>query len=316
MFSSTTTTTRLSSSFFNYFFVIVPLVFSGVALSEDVRINSVDEFIAFSNDVNSGGNYSGTTVYLEADIDFTGDLSRQFNPIGVNGTNLFQGTFDGQGHLVSNLTIETSLQFVGLFGLSEKAVIRNVIMDSSCSIVSRYEGSDNGYVGGISGYCRLSQVSVTGTCRISNSVNLGSVSFDGSTENLLYLGGIVGRICWQVITNCANYGAITASGNVGNNSYVGGIVGMAGGGAGGGLTGQYQITNCLNYGIITHRCTSNTSYVGGIAGNGGHSTISNCVNCGSFNAITPVNSTGDIVGLENQGTKIEKCYSLSEVLIT
>lgn len=237
MLSSTTTTTFS----FSVFLVVVPLVFSGVALSKDVRIRSVDELIAFSNDVNSGNSYSGTTVYLDADIDFTGDLSRNFNPIGVNDTNLFQGIFDGQGHLIRNLTIETSLKYVGLFGFSEKAKIRNVIMDSSCSVVSRYEGSDNAYVGGISGYCKLYQPSGTGPCRISNSVNLGSVSFDGSTGNSLYLGGIVGRIDCQVVTNCANYGPITVSGNVGNDTYVGGIVGLADGGAGGGLIGQYQI---------------------------------------------------------------------------
>ena len=76
-------------------------------------------------------------MFLDADIDFSGGLSEQFEPIGTSNSNSFQGTFDGQGHTISNLAMKSSSQYVGLFGRS-KGAIRNVVLDSSCSVVSSY----------------------------------------------------------------------------------------------------------------------------------------------------------------------------------
>ena len=67
------------------------------------HINKAEGLIEFSKIINSGISYSGTTVFLDTDIDFSGGLSEQFEPIGVISNNHFQGTFDGQGHVISNL---------------------------------------------------------------------------------------------------------------------------------------------------------------------------------------------------------------------
>ena len=89
-------------------------------------------------------------MFLDADLDFSGGLSEQFEPIGSKETRKsFQGTFDGHGHTISNLTIKSFLWYVGLFGHSEDATIRNVVLDSSCSVVSLLSGSSNVYAGGI-----------------------------------------------------------------------------------------------------------------------------------------------------------------------
>ena len=74
----------------------------GVLGEDEYHINNASELITFSNNVNSGTNYNGTTVFLDADIDFSGGLSRQFEPIGTHNKS-FQGTFDGQGHTINNL---------------------------------------------------------------------------------------------------------------------------------------------------------------------------------------------------------------------
>ena len=141
------------------------------AISYKHCINSATDLIQFSNNVNSGTNYSGTTVFLDADIDLSGDLSEQFEPIGKYDTNNpFQGTFDGQGYTTSNLLMNSSSHHIGLFGFSNGATIRNVIvMDSSYSFVSSYSGLDNIRVGGIAGRCER--------CAIENIVNMASVSF-------------------------------------------------------------------------------------------------------------------------------------------
>ena len=75
----------------------------GVLGGNELHIKSVECFIQFSKDVNNGNHYYGTTVFLDADIDFSGGLSEQFEPIGKSDSKYFQGTFDGQGHTISNL---------------------------------------------------------------------------------------------------------------------------------------------------------------------------------------------------------------------
>ena len=136
-----------------------------------LRIKNASDLISFSKNVNSGKSYSGTTVFLDADIDFSGGLSEQFEPIGTS--NYFQDTFDGQGHIISNLAIKSSLQNVGLFGYSKGATIRNVVLDSSCSVVNSFISNENIRVGGVAGFCR--------DCTIENNVNMASVVFTGNT---------------------------------------------------------------------------------------------------------------------------------------
>ncbi len=51
---------------------------------------------------------------------------RTSRPIGSNSTR-FIGTFDGLGHTISNLTINSSEQsFMGLFGVTQGATLRNM----------------------------------------------------------------------------------------------------------------------------------------------------------------------------------------------
>ena len=95
--------------------------------------------------MNNETSYSGTTVFLDVDIDFSGGSpSEQFVPIGKSGSKYFQGTFDGQGHTISNLAINSSsLQYVGLFGYSKGATIRNVVLDS----LNFYDNPGSVYIG-------------------------------------------------------------------------------------------------------------------------------------------------------------------------
>ena len=157
------------------------------AVGAEVRINNVDEFILFKNNANGGTIYLGTTVLLESDLSLAG---KTFEPIGAYST-YFLGVFDGQGHVISNLKMKSSSQIVGLFGLSYGLTIRNVILDSSCSLTSSYRKSGNTFVGGFIGYCYANNE----LCTIENSVNMGNVSFTGNISSRdLYLGGIAGYL--------------------------------------------------------------------------------------------------------------------------
>ena len=166
----------------------------GVLGEGELHIRDASDLIEFSKNVSLGTNYKGTTVFLDADIDFSGGLSEQFEPIGMNSnSNYFQGTFNGQGHTINNLEIKSSSsQYVGLFGYSSGGTIKNVVLDSSCSVVSSCSDSSEAYVGGIVGYCSY--------CTIESTVNMASVSFTGNTSNSnLYLGGIMDSFLFQLM---------------------------------------------------------------------------------------------------------------------
>ena len=196
------------------------------ALSYEYHINNTNELITFSKNVNNGTSYLGTIVFLDVDIDFSDGLSEQFEPIGMNSNYYFQGTFNGQGHPISNLAINSSSQFAGLFGYSKGTTIRNVVVDSSCSFASSYSSSSPVFIGGVVGYCT--------DCTIENTVNMGSITFTGNINSKnLFLGGIVGYLYTSnkeaIVKNCANYGSVTHSGTAGSYAELGGIVGGSGG---------------------------------------------------------------------------------------
>ena len=271
------------------------------------HITTVEDFIDFSKIVNSGTNYSGTTVFLDADIDLSGGLFEQFEFISYyepRNDMYFRGTFDGQGHTISNLEMNSS-DYVGLFGYSDGATIRNAVLDSSCSVVSFYSGSDKAFVGGIVGYCS--------GCTIENTVNMASASFTGSTNyGDLYLGGIAGYLYYPVtIKNCANYGSVTHSGTV-SYANIGGIAGYSKG-----STSPKYIQNCLNYGTITcNGTTSNILYIGGILGCAYSGTIilENCVSGGKITSSEEDECyAGSLVGSASLATTITHCYWTSDV---
>ena len=77
------------------------------------HIKTAEDLIDFSKLVNSGTSCEGFTMFLDNDIDFTGSgLSEQFEPIG-NYYYGFQGTFDGQGYIISNLVVNSSSEYTG-----------------------------------------------------------------------------------------------------------------------------------------------------------------------------------------------------------
>ena len=208
----------------------------------------------------------------------------------------------------------SSSQYVGLFGYSKDATIRNVVLDSSCSVVSSYSGSNFyivAYVGGITGGCY--------DCEVENTVNMASVSFTESTGNNLYLGGIAGYLsAWSkdvIVRNCANYGSVTHLGTI-SYARIGGIAGESSGGS---SSNKVFIQNCLNYGTINHNGTTSYSlYIGGIIGYSfsGTNSIENCVSGGKITSNKISNAIGSVVGqVSSSGvtTNITHCYWTSDV---
>ena len=265
-----------------------------------LEINSAVDLIAFSNSVNSGTSYPGTTVLLTADLYFDKNSSDNFCPIGSTLSSPFNGVFDGQGYTINNLKItKGSTHAYGLFGSSKGGRIKNAVLSSSCEVVCQIGNTP--YVSGIIGECLPNEGE---SCSVLNSVNMARVLFNGSsTSTPLSIGGVCGQI-QGIVKNCANFGTVITSETV-NSAHTGGIAGSS-------SSFSSFIVNCINYGDIIQNGNINTLYMGGILGrdNSG-ATIKNCVNMGEISADGTVSGNsriGSIVGDLSSTTTITNCY--------
>lgn len=296
--------------------VVVVLAYAEevITTSDELWIHSAREFIEFSRSVNNGTSYSGSTVYLESDIDFSGELSQELEPVGKDWDNNFLGTFDGQGHTFSNLKMNSSSNLVGLFGYSKELVVKNVIVDSSCSIEGSFTDS-NAFVGGIAGRCDLIGERII----FENNVNMANVSFTVNGTHV-YLGGIASCLHSEsydgtfYVRNCVNYGTIRDYGHA-NRSIIGGIVGECWG-----SSSTKYIQNSLNCGDVIYSGTvigGEKLYIGGIGGWSWGAVFENCVNTGMvYSAVE--SSLGGIVGQMGSPlyTDIAHCFWVSSVNCT
>ena len=289
-------------------FVLLFLLFA--AVNADYLISSASELATFASKVNSGSTFIGTTVLLTNDIYFTSSQAKAFVPIGKDKSYYFLGTFDGQGYTIRNLNLaSTNYKYIGLFGYSRGLTIRNLVVDSSCSIVSSYTPSSV-FIAGIIGWCEAASLE----CHIKNSVNMADISFS-NVDGWLYLGGICGYLNSPskvaYVDNSANYGTITNSGYSNNQACIAGITGYVEGYT----SYSIYIRNCLNYGPIIHSGRANSDLnIGGI---GGYSYCNvyyfNCMSVGKISSCVTSTFIGAIAGWVKSSSYIAHSYWTSNV---
>lgn len=165
----------------------------------------------------TAGNDTANAV-LTADIDMSGV---ETTPIGKaapaeEGVH-YRGTFDGQGHRISNLVLSnTDWEYMGLFGMvTGGAVIKNLILDSSCSFSGKcfVGGFAGGSVGG-------------GFAAFLNCGNEATVT--GTNQNVAGIVGVaMDSSCPFIMVDCYNSGSVSGAnesaaltGWGGNGSYV------------------------------------------------------------------------------------------------
>lgn len=165
----------------------------------DITIDDAASFIQFSNSVANGDTFAGTTVYLLSDIDFSmspsSDDDSSLVPIGryIDTGNFFpfNGIFNGQGHVLSNLNLTSSDAGVGLFGYSTGGSLLNLVLDSTCQITS--------------------------TCTLQ--------TYDSSTAGLFSTCFASDRPC--EVRRCVTAASVTALGDIGGRrTYLGGVAGL------------------------------------------------------------------------------------------
>lgn len=228
------------------------------SISTESELNKIAEWTS-----GYGNSFNGITLVLEKDIALScdkDDITTHFKPIGINSS--FAGTFDGNGHKISNLYVDRAGK-AGLFASVYGASIKNLTVEGTV-VGSSSNGTDSG-VGGIVGYS-FSQIV------IENCVS--NVNVSSHCKNT---GGICGNVndADSVIRNCVNIGEIKS-----NSDKTGGISGNPG-----------IVYNCANFGAV-----SGKSNVAGIAGNT-EKDVSLCYNAGPIFAPDGVASVAAIANV-------------------
>jgi len=305
------------------------LTINGVSYS---LINNVTDLQA----IGLAGNYAlGDNIDAFATSDW--NSSAGFQPIG-NDTTQFSGVFEGLGHIVSGLHIERPSQnYVGLFGYTNGAAIRNVGRDFDQTARMNGRVCVGGLVGinwGGSISNSYSTGSVTGGDLVGGLVGWnesGSISYSYSTGSVTggaNVGGLVGWNDYGSISNSYSTGSATGTRS---DSYVGGLVGynyggsisysystgsVTGGANVGGLVGwndYCSISNSYSTGSVTG--TGSTSYAGGLVGYAGGGSINNSYSTGSVTATGRDSIVGGLVGCAGGGS-INNSYSTGSVTAT
>lgn len=298
-----------------------------------LEISTAAELASFRDRVNAGMTYEGLTVKLTANI----DLSTQgnWNPIGnrytlKDGTSVdtteevnkayrkaFKGTFDGQGHTISGLFINTSdasykgvrkngsdSTYAALFGYVDNATVKNFtingtvlgtdvagvigILGANCtvdSVVSYVtvggktgENEEQSARGKVGGIVNMTKGDGS---KITNCTNNGTIS-NGLNQKGYgdYAGGIIALIQNKKITieNCKNTGDVTSAGKD-----AGGIVGLANDQTkedSDGITDDNALTikGCENTGKVTNTAGSYAGAMIGQCGSGSRVRINDCRN--------------------------------------
>ncbi len=172
-------------------------------------IGSPQALALLSTYVNAGNNASGLNFVQTQDIDMSS--AGNFTPIGYD--NPFNGIYDGKGHAITGLTVNTTSRNAALFGYMEGGSIRNVTMVNP-SLTCSFSGSGDKRAGGIVGSIR------PGTIMNCNVIN--------PTLSAGYKGAICGTINgggWCEVRDCYYYttGSVGAVGwNPLNHTVTGG----------------------------------------------------------------------------------------------
>ena len=165
----------------------------------------------------AGTTYAGQYLKLTSDIALTGE----WTPIGSSATLAFSGTFDGDGHTISGLTItDNTLGYAGLFGYTlNGVVIKNVHLTNVSINIS--DAAKAVYVGALVAFIKVDSngtaSSVIDNCTASGSINVST------QDKVTIVGGLTGFTDQRAaITNCGTDVAVTANSGTGRAT-VGGL---------------------------------------------------------------------------------------------
>lgn len=280
--------------------LLAALAAPAAAAAEDVVvIRTAEELAALSKSCTLDTWSQGKVVKLEADIDLSG---ADFAPIPS-----FGGTFLGQDHKISGLTVTGSGNVRGLFRYIESgASVQDLTVEGS--ILPEDRQDDLGLLAGVN-RGSVTNCAANGTVVGSNRVGglvgcneaggaLNACRFTGSVTGKHSVGGVAGENR-GTLTRCQNYGSINtrdledaprtdytnlqqlnAMENIPIYTDIGGVVGLSAG----------TVQSCANEGAVGYEYMG--CNIGGVAGRSS-GYLDGCVNSGEIRGKKDV---GGVVG--------------------
>ena len=247
-------------------------------------ITSLSDFNEFAGNSHYWDGYTR----LDTDIDLTGQAhtTAVIAPDVDNSNWTFDGTpfagvFDGNGHTISNLAIDSAgaeNYYLGLFGSinGTGAEVKNLGIED-CNIT----GEDySNYLGGLCG---------------ENNGTISNCYVTGEVSGGFLLGGLCGNNTNNgTITNCQASGVVTGG------DYSSGLGGLCGGNGNNGSIRDSYATGTVTGGV-------GSKQLGGLCGVNGGSIN----DCNAIGAVTGYEYLGGLCGI-NVGT-ISDCYSTGAV---
>ena|GEM_PF-966111 len=230
---------------------------------------------------------------LGADIDLS--AIPNWSPIGRDG-HQFRGNFDGDFHMIRGMTIHSSANEVGLFGVangvpSSPTSLKNVRLEEVAITTTSIHAQAGGLVGTLSNYASIEGVFVSGVIngqgfsaggvagQVNNRVSISGARVDIS-GHYRYAGGLIG------------YSGV---GRSVEQSYATGDITLTSGESAGGLIGHVVGTSIINSYALGH-IELPDGKVGSLIGNVDYLDvrITNSYAAGSVNAVG--GSAGGVVG--------------------
>lgn len=263
-------------------------------------IQNLDQLKAFAASF-AKTDYSGKYIVLGADIDLAGEA---WTPIGhmANGTQAFRGSFDGQSHKISNMTIGSKAApvsaeariYFGLFAaLMNGSVVENLGLENVNVHLTADKESAIG--GALAGCCDLA---VINNCWATGDITARTE--DGSYANNSFAGGLIGYSQRSYILNSWTDVTLDAFCKTAN-AEAGGITAM---------NAYGMIVNCYTFGDISGETDrenvddGGVTYLGGIAGCQA-GTIANCYTTSNCTSRSWTRYVGAIAGM---ATAISESY--------
>lgn len=238
------------------------------------QITKETELHWFASEVNSGN--TAISARLLNDLALT---SGNWYPIGKTG-HAYTGTFDGDGHKITNLKVELAQDEVGFFGLiGAGGKVQKLHVQGTVKAT----GTAN-QTGGIAGV-------------MSDTEDVASITdctFEGTVSGGSQVGGIVGSVGLNnKVERCGSDATVSGS------ERVGGIAGACSYG---------NIYYCRNRGKVG---AENAKHVGGIVGD----MQNYAVVCGSYNtgSVTGADYLGGIAGEVYVASAPLGCYNTGDV---
>lgn len=285
-------------------FLCMAAAFS-LLLSSNVMANENKQFFGAGNGtkespywVENAEHLKNVKLFPNAYFIQTADIetgNEEFKPICDFNTP-FTGKYDGEGHRITINELGSTgdkIKLVGLWGFTNGAEIKNLIVDVNTSL------NLDGRVcfGGISA---CANNTVIGSCSVSSDSNIQLTS-----EKCLYAGGIIGYSSFgSVVRSCSFEGRLEgrSTGDIDAVCAVGGIVGENRTGA------KVTKSTFSETASVSGNSSIAPAWVGGIAGFNENSTyVCDC------HAVIPMEFKPEYGNLKQVFTKVNKCNSAGTV---